>query len=232
MQFFLVLVGAVSLSLTFVLTTFGFIIRMIGAVNNINAKSWNLASAITLFNSFFIAIALATIAYFVDTRPSLTLILQIFLVSSIIVLIGHIYMFYKFNFTSKIIKKITDFYFSKNLVARDIDVKLLNYNFDFFTFIAWIFFMIGFVFPAVLAVIFNEYRTTLFQLSFVFNSLGTFITIIVTDRRASMLSDKNIINNDDFNMIINYLSVIIINRIYANIIVLIALIIGFLIIKI
>ena len=107
MQFFLVLVGAVSLSLTFVLTTFGFIIRMIGAVNNINAKSWNLASAITLFNSFFIAIALATIAYFVDTRPSLNLILQIFLVSSIIVLIGHIYMFYKFNFTSKIIKKIT-----------------------------------------------------------------------------------------------------------------------------
>ena len=46
-------------------------------------------------------------------------------------------------------------------------------------------------------------RTTLFQLSFIFNSIGTFLTIIVTDKKASLLSDrenptqiekKNIIN--------------------------------------
>ena len=228
MYFFLIFIGAISLSLTFILTTFSFIIRMIGAINNINAKSWNLASAITLFNSFFIAIALSTIAYFVDSRPDLKLIIIIFLLSSFIVLLGHIYMFYKFNQISKIIKNITNFYFSKDIVINEINEKFKNFDFDFFTFLAWVFFMIGFIFPTTLAIIFNDYRTTLFQLSFVFNSLGTFITIVITERKASLLSDKNVLSKNDYVKIIDYLSIIIFNRIYANVLIILILIIGYL----
>jgi len=201
---------------------------MIGAINNINAKSWNLASAITLFNSFFIAIALSTIAYFVDSRPDLKLIIIIFLLSSFIVLLGHIYMFYKFNQISKIIKNITNFYFSKDIVINEINEKFKNFDFDFFTFLAWVFFMIGFIFPTTLAIIFNDYRTTLFQLSFVFNSLGTFITIVITERKASLLSDKNVLSKNDYVKIIDYLSIIIFNRIYANVLIILILIIGYL----
>ncbi len=228
MYFFLIFIGAISLSLTFILTTFSFIIRMVGAINNINAKSWNLASAITLFNSFFIAIALSTIAYFVDSRPDLKLIIIIFLLSSFIVLLGHLYMFYNFNQISKIIKNITNFYFSKDIAINEINEKFNNFDFDFFTFLAWVFFMIGFIFPTTLAIIFNDYRTTLFQLSFVFNSLGTFITIVITEKKASLLSDKNVLSKKDYVKIIDYLSIIIFNRIYANVLIILILIIGYL----
>lgn len=225
LHLFIILIGSVSLASTFILTTFSFIIRMVGAINNINAKSWNLASAITIFNSFFIAIALASIAFFLDNYPSLFLLNKIFLFSTFIVLVGHIYMFSKIDQICILIKKITDIYFNKGLLHSFIEKKLNKLSYDFFSFFAWLFFLIGFIFPTFLAIIFNEYRTTLFQLSFVFNSLGTFITIVITDRRASLLSDKSIIMNNDKKQIADFLSIVIINRIYASLIIFLTLII-------
>tara|TARA_Y200000002_G_C22621147_1_gene638226 strand:+ start:255 stop:956 length:702 start_codon:yes stop_codon:yes gene_type:complete len=223
----LIFIGSLSLSLTYILTTFSFIIRIVGALNNINAKSWNLASAITLLNSFFIALALSSIAFFIDSRPSLHLLNYIFLISSLLVCFGHIYMIFKIEKTVNFIVFITNIYFSKGLIQNNKKYKFESFKFDFFSYVAWIFFMIGFIFPSFLAVIFNEYRTTLFQLSFIFNSLGTFITIIITDRKASLLSDKSNLTSDESLEIINYLSKVIANRLYASLLILLLLIIMF-----
>jgi len=226
----IVIVSSLSLSITYILTSFTFIIRMIGAINNINAKSWNLASAVLLLNSFFIAISLSMIAFVIDHQPNLNLLLTLFLLSILMVFIGHLFMIIKFNSTTALIKKISKVYFKSDLINNDNTYKLVHYKFDFITFIAWISFLIGFIFPSILAVIFNDYRTTLFQLSFIFNSLGTFLTIIITDKKASLLSDKENPSETEIKKIIDFLSIVIINRLLATTVVLIGVLILFLLV--
>ena len=220
---FLLIIGSMSLSLTFILTTFSFKIKILGAINDINAKSWNLASAVTLLNSLFIAIALAIIAFFLDTFPNFNFLIIFFLMNTLIVLFGHIFMFYRPSSSFYLIKYIIDIYFTKNLLSKDFKKKFINYSFDLFAFVAWFSFLIGFIFPTFLAIFFNEYRATLFQLSFIFNSFGTLITIVITDKKASLLADSNISKSEKDIKITDYLSLVIINRIYASSVVLLIL---------
>ena len=123
LNLFLLVIGSISLSLTFLLTTFSFKIKILGAINDINAKSWNLASAVTLLNSLFIAIALAIIAFFLDTFPHLYFLIIFFLLNTLIVFLGHVFMFYKLSSSYHFIKYLTDIYFTKNLLK-----KVLNRN--------------------------------------------------------------------------------------------------------
>ncbi len=228
LNYFLLVIGSISLSLTFLLTTFSFKIKILGAINDINAKSWNLASAVTLLNSLFIALALAIIAFFLDTFPNFNFLIIFFIANTVIVLLGHIYMFYRLSSSYKFIKYLTDIYFAKNLLNKGFKEKFTNYSFDLFSFIAWFSFLIGFIFPTFLAIFFNEYRATLFQLSFVFNSFGTLITIVITDRKASLLADNYSPNSEKDFKITDYLSLVIINRIYSSSLVLLILLMIFL----
>ena len=229
LNYFLLVIGSISLSLTFLLTTFSFKIKILGAINDINAKSWNLASAVTLLNSLFIAIALAIIAFFLDTFPNLYFLIIFFLANTLIVFFGHVFMFYKLHSSYHFIKYLTDIYFTKNLLTKGFKQKFTNYSFDLFSFIAWFSFLIGFIFPTFLAVFFNEYRATLFQLSFVFNSFGTLITIVITDKKASLLADKISYDSNKELKITDYLSLVLINRIYASLLVLLILLLIFII---
>ena len=226
---FLLILGSISLSLTFLLTTFSFKIKILGAINDINAKSWNLASAVTLLNSLFVAIALAIVAFFLDTFPNFHFLIVFFLVNTLIVLLGHIFMFYRLSSSYNLIKYLTDVYFRKNLINQSFKKKLTNYSFDMFSFIAWFSFLIGFIFPTFLAIFFNDYRATLFQLSFVFNSFGTLITIVITDKKASLLADNYSFSLGEEVKITDYLSLVIINRIYASSVVMFILFMLFLI---
>lgn len=226
----IIIVSSLSLSITYILTSFTFVIRMIGAINNVNAKSWNLASAVLILNSFFIAISLSMIAFVIDHQPNLNSLLILFVLSILLVFIGHFFMIKKFDLTTLLIRNISNIYFKSDLIKNENSYKLNYYKFDFITFIAWVSFLIGFIFPSILAVIFNDYRTTLFQLSFIFNSLGTFLTIIITDKKASLLSDKEKPTDIDIKNIINFLSNVLFNRLIATLIVLIFVLILFLLV--
>lgn len=192
---------------------------MVGAIDNINAKSWNLSSAILLLNSFFVAISLSMIAFILDYSPDLNILIILFGFCILIIFFGHLIMIKNFNLILKIIKKLSNIYFDKELIKFSNASSLSFYKFDYTVFIAWICFLIGFIFPSILAVIFNEYRTTLFQLSFIFNSIGTLITTVITDRQASLLSDKENPSKLDIKNILQFLSNILINRIIATTIV-------------
>ena len=226
----ILIISSISLALTYIITSFSFIIRMIGAINNVNAKSWNLSSAVLLLNSFFIAVSLSMIAFILDYSPDLSILLILFNLSMFLILIGHLIMIKKFDFILNLIKKLSKIYFRDDLIKSHIAENLNFYKFDFTTFMAWICFLIGFIFPSILAVIFNEYRTTLFQLSFIFNSIGTFITIVITDKKASILSDKDNPSTIEIKNILDFLSNILINRLIATFIVLIIIFLMFLII--
>lgn len=227
---FIIIFSSISLSVTYIITSFTFAIRLVGAINNINAKSWNLASAVLLLNSFFIAISLSMIAFIIDYEPKLNYLLILFISSIILVLIGHLFIAKKFNLTVLLIKNITNIYFKSDLIKKVELYNLSFFKFDFITFIAWVCFLIGFIFPSILAAIFNEYRTTLFQLSFIFNSLGTFLTIVITDKKASLLSDIENPTNHDVRRIIDFLSNVLFNRILATTLVLISILVLFILI--
>lgn len=215
-SYLLIPIAAISLALTYLLTTFSFYIKIIGSINGLKTKSWNLSSAILLANSFFIAIALTTIGFILDSNPELEIILIIFIIDYLIILTGHLILK---NWPSNLFtffKKIINFYFKFNLKTKYIGDKRKLFEIDKPSFFAWLCLLVGFLFPSILAVQFNEYRATLFQLSFIFNSIGTFLTVLYTERRASIYTDKVIMKKDEIYHAYEYFLRVINSRIYTS----------------
>lgn len=212
-------VSAVCLAFTYLITSFSLILRIIGAINNFNSRSWNLANAIILINSLLIAIFLTSIAFIIDYQPTLKLIFIIFAISTSLISLGHLFYLYRFQYVCLIIEKIIYWYFKKNIKELNFVFNKKNFIFDKFAFSAWICLLLGFMFPSILAVIFNEYRTSLFQLSFIFNSIGTFITVLITDKQATLLSDKSNMTEVEKNKLIDYLYNILLTRLISSLIV-------------
>ena len=224
LEFILIGVAAISLSITYINTSFAFSVRVIGAVGSINAKSSNLSQALLIINSFFIAIALSIIGYLLDIGTKPIKLNFLFILSLIIILTGHLLMLLKFNLFQRLIEFLIKKYFKENLYKPKLEYNLISKNkINFIIFIAWTSYLIGFIFPAFLASYFNEYRTTLFQLSFVFNSLGTFLTILIIEKKASILADQIPINTHSQSKIMEYLGLVLSNRAYASVLVLLVL---------
>ena len=202
-----------------------------GAVNGFKTKSWNLASAILLVNSFFIALSLLIIGLILDFNPKLEFIFLIFFLNFILIFIGHFLIKKNLNFFSKLLNQIFNLYFKQDINLKYRGSKITLNAIDKPSTLAWFCLLMGFLFPSILAVIFNEYRSTLFQLSFVFNSVGTLITVLYTDRRASIYTDKTQMNTDEKDDAFNYFIKVINSRLLSTV-VLIALLLslyGFLI---
>lgn len=186
----LCIICAFSLAVTYLITTFSFFIKVIGAINGLKTKSWNLASAILLINSFFISISLVIIGSILDIQPELNLIFSIFLINFMIIFFGHLLIKFNTHIFFKLLNIIVKIYFKQKIKITYQDSSHPVNTLDKPSLIAWFCLLMGFLFPSMLAVIFNEYRATLFQLSFIFNSIGTLLTVIYTDRRASIYTDK------------------------------------------
>ena len=226
---FLICISSFSFSFVYINTSFVYFIRSIGALGKFNAKSFNLNQALLIFNSFFVAISLTSIAYLIDTIPNLKLIFIIFITSLLIIIIFHILIILKFEHVIRFINFLLKKYYKQMSVHYSENILLpKSFSFDLIVSSAWLSYLIGFIFPSFMAVIFNDYRTTLFQLSFIFNSIGTLLTIVVTDKKASFLSDIENPNQKEIEAIINYLSNILINRLYATSVVLLFVFISFL----
>lgn len=224
-EFILICTAAFSLSITYINTSFAFSVRAIGALASINAKSSNLSQALLIINSFFIAITLSIIGYLLDIGIEIIKLNFLFILTLIIILFGHLLMLLKFNFFQMFIEFLIKKYFKEKLKTSKIEYSLLtNKHINTIIFIAWTSYLVGFIFPSFLASYFNEYRTTLFQLSFVFNSLGTFLTILIIEKKASILADQISIDINRRSKIMEYLGLVLLNRAYSSIFVLIGLV--------
>ena len=222
----IILISSFSLAFAYVNTTFTFVLKSLGATLNINAKSFNLTQALLILNSFFVAVALTSIAFLIDTTPKLQILLYVFQISLTVIIVFHILILFKFKtvkiFVQWLMKKYfkNDTYDFKGNFFSERKIK-----FDFVILVAWASYLLGFIFPSILAVIFNEYRTTLFQLSFIFNSLGTFLTILIIEKKLAIMSDQTNKTQFQIDEIMNYLSIVIINRVIASILLLVILLI-------
>jgi len=216
------------MSATYLITTFSFFVKIIGSVNGFKTKSWHLAGAILLANSFFIAIALLIIGLILDIQPKLKLIFLIFLSNFIIIFIGHLFIRFNTKLFFKILNQVFNLYFKQKVDLKYQGFKSTIIFIDKPSLIAWLSLLIGFLFPSILAVIFNEYRSTLFQFSFIFNSIGTLITVIYTDRRASIYTDKIQMSLIEKNDSYIYFLKVINSRLFSTFFVIVSLIITYL----
>ena len=222
----IIFISSFSLAFAYINTTFTFVLKSLGATLNINAKSFNLTQALLILNSFFVAVALTSIAFLIDTTPKLQNLLYVFQISLGIITGFHILMLFKFKIVKIFVQWLMKKYFkNENYEFKGnlcIEKKI---NFDFVIIIAWSSYLLGFIFPSILAVIFNEFRTTLFQLSFIFNSLGTFLTILIIEKKLAIMSDQTNKNQFQIDEIMNYLSAVVINRVIASLLLLIILLV-------
>lgn len=213
---FLICISSFSFSFIYINTSFVYIIRSIGALGKFNAKSFNLNQALLIFNSFFVAISLTSIAYLIDTIPNLKLIFVIFITSLLIIIIFHILIILKFEHVIRFINFLLKKYYKQMSVRHSENILLpKSFSFNLIVSSAWLSYLIGFIFPSLMAVIFNDYRTTLFQLSFIFNSLGTFLTILIIEKKLSVMADEKMTQLQK-SKIMSYLSNILFNRVIAS----------------
>jgi len=223
--YILIFLSSLTLSLTYLNTSFVFAIRSVGAINKINAKSSNLGSALLMLNGILIAISLSIIAFMLDTNPNLENFIILFLLTIAFILIGHLFLIFNFGFISKLMYWMLKKYFKKVKLNQLSFKKALSFNFDFKISFAWICHLVAFIFPAIMAVIYNDYRTTLFQLSWVFNSIGTFLTITIIEKKASILADHEEISKTQIDFIFEYLSLVLTNRLISTLFIFLLIII-------
>ena len=222
----LILISSFCLALAYVNTTFTFVLKSLGATLNINAKSFNLTQALLILNSFFVAVALTSIAFLIDTTPKLQILLYVFQISLTVIIGFHILMLFKFKIVKIFVRWLMKKYFKND--TYDFKGNFFSerkIKFDFVIIVAWTSYLLGFIFPSILAVMFNEYRTTLFQLSFIFNSLGTFLTILIIEKKLAIMSDQTNKTQFQIDEIMNYLSIVVINRVIASLLLLVILLI-------
>ena len=223
--YLLIFLSSFTLSLTYINTSFVFAIRSIGAINKINAKSSNLSSALLMFNGVLIAVSLTIIAFILDSAPKVEYFSILFLLTISFILLGHLFLVFKFNLTLKLIYFFINKYFKSSDLTQLPFKEAFNKKFDFKISFAWFCHLVAFIFPAFMAIVYNEYRTTLFQLSWVFNSLGTFITIAIIEKKASILADQDRLESKKLNLIFEYLSLVLTNRLINSLFVFVLLLI-------
>ena len=138
---------------------------------------------------------------------------------------GHFFLRYHLQLLSFFLKKIISLYFKVDLKINFTEKKLNTYQIDKPSFVAWFFLLVGFLFPSLMAVVFNEYRSTLFQLSFIFNSIGSILSVLYTERRASIYTDHaQLIDEDIIHAFEYYIRVINSRLIMTSIIIITSLI--------
>lgn len=216
LTFVLIFVSSFAFAFLYINVSFVYVIRSLGALGKFNAKSFNLTQALLILNSFFAATSLTAIAFLIDTNPDIKIILIIFVISLLLIFVFHILIIFKFNYVVRLVDYLLSKYYKQIKFERSSKVLISkSFNYDFIISIAWFSHLIGFIFPSLMAVTFNDYRTSLFQLSFIFNSLGTFLTILIIEKKLSIMADKKM-NQIQKMEIINYLSNILCNRVVTT----------------
>jgi hypothetical protein len=147
--------------------------------------------------------------------------------STLLIIFGHFFLILKFKLIIKFIQKLFKIYFKFNNF-KNFDHKIKYNNIEFLGLLSWIFLLLGFIFPTYLASFFYEYRTTCFQFSFIFNSVGTILSVIYVDKKISIYGDDNL-DLSKSDIIVSFLSRVLVSRFLSSLLIFINLIFFFII---
>jgi hypothetical protein len=181
---YLCVISGLCIAITF--EVFQIPIKVAGSFCKMNALASNFSLKSLFINRIGATLYFPSIAYLIENGhkiPSIaTLILSATLLNILICVLG-------FIFFRQLIS-----YLCLKLFHSDVCISSFNVRCNemiLFAALASFFGLLGLTIPYFLSIFFFEYRLTLSNFSFVFNSIFTIITVFLIDRNLSELLDSN-----------------------------------------
>jgi hypothetical protein len=190
-----------------------FLSRVYGALVNRYEVFTHIGMLVQLINRAAFAFAMPLLGYFVDSQLGLDSLFTIYYLSLAILGLVLFVAYQRMNIAFYFIRLVGRAVHNEQSEMPDVHPPPARYL-DRAATASMVFYLLGFMGPAMVAMSIPDYRATLLQFGFVFNSLGTLINVLLIEKRFSSLAQ-----NSDRAEITSYARVVIYSRFVAVVIV-------------
>ncbi len=216
----------IGTSLAYLVDDLAFLSKGFGGLYEINALAANLSSSIFLFNRAAMALILPALGFLVDSGISIKVMLIAVISSALLMCLLKVIVYRKITrvilFLSWVAKKI---YGAERITDQNSNFVDITYKgrIELQPTLAMILFIAGMTIPSIIAIYFFDNRAFFIQLGFIFNMVGSLLTILFIERKIALDAEKLVSGKIDRDSFIASISSIILSRavgafIYASIV--------------
>ncbi len=216
----------IGTSLAYLVDDLAFLSKGFGGLYEINALAANLSSSIFLFNRAAMALILPALGFLVDSGISIKVMLIAVISSALLMCLLKMIVYRKITrvilFLSWVAKKI---YGAERITDQNSNFVDITYKgrIELQPTLAMILFIAGMTIPSIIAIYFFDNRAFFIQLGFIFNMVGSLLTILFIERKIALDAEKLVSGKIDRDSFIASISSIILSRavgafIYASIV--------------
>jgi len=207
---------AISISLAYLIDDIAFLAKGFGGLYGVNALAANLSASIYLFNRATMALILPALGYLVDSGIGIRVMLIAIIGSTLLMGVLKIIVYRNIIQVMLFVN-----WMAKKLYGAD-RVPLCNSNFANLTYkgriefqpaLAMILFVAGMTIPSIIAIHFFDNRAFFIQLSFIFNMVGTLLTILFIERKIAIDAEKLTTGTIDKSDFVTSIASIILSRV-------------------
>lgn len=190
---YVLIFAAIGISLAYLIDDIAFLAKGFGGLYGVNALAANLSASIYLFNRAFMALILPALGFLVDSGVEIRIMLIAIVGSTLLMGVLKIAMYRNIIQTMLFVN-----WMAKKLYGAD-RIPLCHSNFsdlaykgrvEFQPALAMILFIAGMTIPSIIAIHFFDNRAFFIQLSFIFNMVGTLLTILFIERKIAIDAEK------------------------------------------
>lgn len=216
----------IGTSLAYLVDDLAFLSKGFGGLYEINALAANLSSSIFLFNRAAMALILPALGFLVDSGISIKVMLIAVISSALLMCLLKMIVYRKITrvilFLSWVAKKI---YGAERITDQNSNFVDITYKgrIELQPTLAMILFIAGMTIPSIIAIYFFDNRAFFIQLGFIFNMVGSLLTILFIERKIALDAEKLVSGKICRDSFIASISSIILSRavgafIYASIV--------------
>ncbi len=212
---YLSIVIVIGITLSYLIDDLVVISKGFGGLYKINALASNLGSSIFLFSRAIMALILPILGFLIDSGVSIKIMLIIVTGFTFLMSLLKIVMYYNINrlilFLSWVTKKV---YGADKITVSNDNFLNLTYKreVNLQSILAMALFISGMTIPSLMAIFFFDNRAFFIQIGFVFNMIGTLLTVLFIERKIAMDAEKVAIGKIDQNSFITSISSVILSR--------------------
>jgi hypothetical protein len=177
-----------TITLAYLGDTLSFVSRLYGAVVDRYAIFTHVGMVVLLANRVAVAFCMPLLGYFVDSQIGISNLIWIYELSLVVLALTMCLIATRIDLAFKALLFFGRAFHKDEMLPNVKEIAPGKLKIDGPALYTMIFYLSGFLLPALVAMMFPDYRATLMQLGFVFNSMGTLINVAVVERRFSTLA--------------------------------------------
>lgn len=176
-------------ALSFTLDSAQIAIKLKSAEFNSAILGSHVGQVLLLINRALIALSLLIIGFLVDSKFGISNLILIYSLTAFLTTIFHLFLL-----SNSRIRKITLFLLrvihKKQVYLNNLDYKHVS-KFGFWPLLSFVTFLtfFGFFGPSIFAVALYDYRATLMQTSFIFNTAATLMYVLIVEKKMAIVMD-------------------------------------------